>query len=91
MDKGKAVRQRLMKLEKAVGGRTITDIAHAWDRLPKYSNGNPKMDHMYEEALASLRGLSVKRKWRLKGLDSDEQITAKSPNCTGAKTHAYAD
>ena len=57
LEEGEMFRERLVALEKTVGGGTIEGVSHAWDRLPQFSKGNPKMDDMYAKAVGDLRDM----------------------------------
>ncbi|EXJ69777.1 uncharacterized protein A1O5_06848 [Cladophialophora psammophila CBS 110553] len=55
-NEGETFRERLLSLGgKKIGGRVIKETIHAWDRLPTFHRGNPKMDEMYEEAVGYLK------------------------------------
>ena len=51
---GEEFRARLAKLGKTTSGSMIEEVPHAWDRVPTYGKGNPKMDTMYDEAIKSM-------------------------------------
>ena len=57
LDEGETFRQRLGTLLKTVGGSTVEGVSHAWDRLPQFSKGNPKMDDMYTMAINNLEDM----------------------------------
>ncbi|KAH7104578.1 alpha/beta-hydrolase [Auriculariales sp. MPI-PUGE-AT-0066] len=52
---GERFRNRMKALGKSVGGRTIEDVAHAWDRSPNPLHTDKVMEEVYDEACAEIR------------------------------------
>jgi len=52
---GECFRERMKKLGKSVAGRTIENVAHAWDRSPNPLWQDKIMVQVYDEACAEIR------------------------------------
>jgi acetyl esterase/lipase len=57
LDEGEAFRKRSQALGKEVGGSTIKDVRHAWDKMPTYGKGDAKRDQMYSEGMSQLKSM----------------------------------
>lgn len=57
LEEGETFRKRLQSLGKDTSGRIIAEAAHAFDRVPTFKKGNPKMDQMYDEAVVEFKSM----------------------------------
>ncbi|KFY92490.1 hypothetical protein V500_04174 [Pseudogymnoascus sp. VKM F-4518 (FW-2643)] len=49
-------KSRLRNLGKTVGGCTVEEVGHAWDKRPSFRRGDKKRDEAYELAIKGLEG-----------------------------------